>query len=99
MEQNQYSSQHLGHLGILAGVFKKIKFKERVDKLIPVSHEKGAKITMGERAMATTYNSLGFFDNRLYMFSKFLEEKPIERLLGSHLSAEALKRVFLVKKQ
>ena len=88
MEQNQYSSQHLGHLGILAGVFKKIKFKERVDKLIPVSHEKGAKITMGERAMVTTYNSLGFFDNRLYMFSKFLEEKPIERLLGSHLSAK-----------
>ncbi|MEM9569569.1 MAG: DUF4277 domain-containing protein, partial [Bacteroidota bacterium] len=80
MEENKFSSHNLGHLGIIAGIFKKIKFKERIDKLIPVSHEKGAKLTMGERIMGMIYNALGFIDNRLYMFSEFLEEKPVQRL-------------------
>ena len=72
MTENQFSSHNLAHLGILAGIFKKIKFKDRIDKLMPISSEKGAKLTMGARIIGMVYNALGFIDNRLYMFSEFL---------------------------
>ena len=43
---------------------------------------------MGERVCAMILNALGFVNNRLYMFAEFLSNKPIKRLLGSHLSAQ-----------
>ena len=88
MTENKFSSKNLAHLGILAGIFEKVKFKERIDKLMPISREKGAKLTMGERVMGMVLNALGFVDNRLYMFSEFLKEKPVGRLLGDHITAE-----------
>ena len=88
MDNPEFSSQSLTHLGLLAGVVKKIKFIQRIDKLLPVTKEKGAKVTMGERTAAMIYNALGFIDNRLYMFSEFLSQKPVDRILGPHLSAE-----------
>ena len=81
-------SQPLGHFGILAGVFKKTKFKERVDKLLPVSQEKGAKITTGERIMAMIYNGLGFIDTRFYTFPESFSESPIKRLFDRKLEAK-----------
>ena len=88
MKKTQFSSQSLSHLGILAGTMKKIKFIERIDNLLPISLQKGAKATMGERITAMIYNALGFIDNRLYMFSEFLSHKPVQRLLGEHLTAQ-----------
>ena len=78
MIKTPYKSQSIGHLGILEGILKKIKFKKRVDKLIPISLEKGAKATMGERVIAMIYNGLGFIDNRLYVFSKFLQKNQFD---------------------
>lgn len=85
---NQFNTESLSHLGLLAGVLKKVKFVERIDKMLPISKEKGAKTTMGERSAAMVYNALGFIDSRLYMFSEFLDDKPIKRLMGTHLRAE-----------
>ncbi len=86
MAQVKFSSQSLDHLGILAGVVKKIKLVERIDTLLPVSKEKGSKVTMGERVLSMIYNGLGFIDSRLYMFSDFLKTKPVGRIIGSHLT-------------
>lgn len=85
---SQISGENIDHLGLVAGVLKKIKLTKRVDKMLPISKEKGAKATMGERVSAMILNALGFVDNRLYMFAEFLSNKPIKRLLGSHLNAE-----------
>ena len=86
--KNQFNTESLSHLGILAGVLKKVKFIERVDKILPLSKKKGAKVTIGERTVSMIYNALGFMDSRLYMFPEFLSHKPIKRLLGAHLNAE-----------
>ncbi len=43
MKQDK-SSQSLEHLGILAGVVKKIKLVERIDSCIPVSKKKDQKL-------------------------------------------------------
>ena len=69
-------------------MIKKVKLIERIDKILPLAQEKGVKATLGERTAAMIYNALGFIDNRLYMFSEFLKEKPVKRLLGPHLKAE-----------
>lgn len=86
--KSQFNTESLSHLGILAGVLKKVRFIERIDKMIPIAKEKGAKATIGERTAAMIYNALGFIDSRLYMFSEFLSHKPVKRLLGTHLSSE-----------
>ena len=85
---NHYSSKNLGHLGILAGIMKKTKLIERIDKRMPISKAKGAKVTMGERISAMVFNAIGFIDSRLYMFPDFLGHKPVNKLLGPHLTAK-----------
>ena len=79
--------QVLDHLGIVASVITRLKLVEKIDSRIPVSKEKGAKTTMGQRVAAMILNGLGFTDDRLYLFPEFLKNKPIERLLGKGLCA------------
>lgn len=79
--------QVLDHLGIVASVISRLKLVEKINSRIPVSKEKGAKTTMGQRVAAMILNGLGFTDDRLYLFPEFLKNKPIERLLGKGLSA------------
>lgn len=64
-----------------------LKLVEKIDSRLPVSKEKGSRVTMGERVAAMILNGLGFTDDRLYMFPDFLSNKPVERLLGKGLKA------------
>jgi transposase len=89
LNTDQISGENIDHLGLVAGVLKKIQLVKRIDKMLPIAKEKGAKVTMGERVAAMILNALGFVDNRLYMFAEFLSNKPIKRLLGPHLNAES----------
>lgn len=79
--------QALDHLGLVASVISRLQLVEKIDARIPVSKEKGAKVTMGQRVAAMILNGLGFTDDRLYLFPDFLKNKPVERLLGPGLKA------------
>lgn len=79
--------QVLDHLGLVASVIERLKLVEKIDARIPVSKEKGAKVSMGQRVAAMILNGLGFTDDRLYLFPDFLKNKPVERLLGEGLKA------------
>ncbi len=57
-----------------------------IDKRMPLTRR--AKTTHGQRAMAMIFNGLGFMDDRLYMFPKFLENKPVARLFDQELCAQ-----------
>ena len=81
-------SETLDHLGLVASTIDKLGLIPMIDKQIPVNKDKGAKTTMGQRVAAMMMNGLGFIDDRLYMFPKFLSNKPVEKLLGSGLVAE-----------
>jgi transposase len=61
---------------------------EKVDSRLPLDASKGVKITMGDRVKAMILNGLGFMDDRLYMFEKFLENKPVDRLFGKDVIAK-----------
>lgn len=86
MEQPHYSTQSLNHLGLLSSLIKKVKLSSRIDKMLPLSQAKGAKVTMGERAIAMVFNALGFVDSRLYMFTEFLADKPVNRIIGESVN-------------
>ena len=75
----------LDHLGIVAATIDKLGIAKQIDKLMPMTNS--AKTTMGQRATAMILNGLGFIDDRLYMFPKFLENKPVAKLFGADLKA------------
>ena len=76
----------LDHLGLVAATIDKLGIVSEIDKRIPMTQ--GAKTTHGERAMAMILNGLGFMDDRLYLFPKFLANKPVKRLFNKDLSAQ-----------
>ena len=88
LKKEEINIKDLGHLGIIAGMIKKTKLIKRIDRFIPISKSKGAKITIGERVAAALFNALGFVDSRLYMFSEFLKDKPISLLFGRDIPPE-----------
>ena len=87
LKEENVSSQVLDHLGLVASVIKDIGLIEKIDQRIPISKEKGARLTIGQRIAAMILNGLGFMDDRLYMFPKFLENKPVNRLFDDHVNA------------
>jgi transposase len=86
INHKKLSTDVLDHLGLVAATIDKLGIVKRIDKFLPMTN--GAKTTMGQRAAAMIMNGLGFMDDRLYMFPKFLENKPVTKLLGNGLSAE-----------
>ena len=73
----QCSSAHIGHLGLVADKIDSLGLTALIDERIPVSEAHGARVSHGERAAAMIFNGLGFIDSRLYLFTDFLEDKPL----------------------
>jgi len=45
--------------------------------------EPGEKVSAGQVVKALILNGLGFVSSPLYLFSRFLEGKPVEHLFGA----------------
>ncbi len=84
------SSQPLDHLGLIAAVVQDLGLEEKIDSKLPINAQMGSAVSMGKRVHAMILNGLGFINTRLYMFSQFFENKPLERLLGPGISAKHL---------
>ena len=76
----------LDHLGLIAATIDTLGISKEIDKRLPLT--KTAKTSYGQRVTAMLLNGLGFMDDRLYLFPKFLENKPVNKLFGSNLKAE-----------
>ena len=74
-------SYKLEHLGLVASTVNKLGLIDRIDKLIPLKSD--CKTTVGQRVFAFILNGLGFIDTRMYLFPEFLNNKPIDLLLGT----------------
>ena len=79
----------LDHLGLVAPTISQLGIVEKIDSQMPLTQ--GAKTTHGERAMALILNGLGFMDDRLYLFPKFLANKPVARKVGEKFRPKYLK--------
>ena len=82
------STTHLGHYGLIAGVFDELEISELIDTLLP--KKSGHNISHSTVIKAMCINGLGFTERRLYLFPDFFENLPIERLLGEGVLPEHL---------
>ena len=83
-KEEQFSSAHLGQLGLVADKMDDLHIIDLIDNRLPVSEAHGAKISYGGRVAAMVMNGLGFIDNRLYLCPEFLSDKPLDRLFNRH---------------
>lgn len=90
LDPSTVSTQPLDHLGLVSAVVQDLGLEDKVDSKLPVDAKMGAYVSMGKRVHAMILNGLGFVNTRLYMFSKFFENKPLSRLLGEGVLAEHL---------
>lgn len=84
-----YSSKAIAHLGLISGVCKEFDIAGQIDKLIPVRSQEH-HVTTGQAVEAMILNGLGFVNQRLYLVSKFFEDKPVGRLIAEGIEAEHL---------
>ena len=93
-----YKSETLEHLGLLAGMFDELGIGELIDTLVPQNLAQ-RRISVGRALKAMVLNGLGFAKRRLYLTSRFFQNKPTGRLLGEgtlpeHLNDDALGRAL-----
>ena len=87
ISEKDFSTLQLGHLGLIADKVHDIGLIDLIDTRLPVSQRHGSKVTHGERLAAMLYNGLGFYDHRLYLFSNFLQSKPLDKLFKRPLES------------
>ncbi len=82
-----YTTQDLGHLGLVAGMCKELKIAETIDSLLPPTEK---RVSHGTALCAMVLNGLGFVNQRVYLVPTFFANKPVGRLLGEGVTAEQL---------
>lgn len=87
MGEEIFSTQRLDHLGIVAGVCRKIKLIEQIDSYLGSSER---KVTVGEAVQAMVINALGFVSRALYLTPEFFANKPVDVLIRDGIRAEDL---------
>jgi transposase len=95
---DDYQSEVLDHLGLVAGMYDELGIGERLDELI-VQDQAYRQVSIGQAVKAMVLNGLGFVNQRLYLVPYFFENKPVERLLGpgieaAHLNDDVLGRAL-----
>src|SRR2546422_3597325 len=83
----EYVTERLDHLGIVAGVCQEIGLADWLD-----AQESGSRqqVSVGTATVAMILNGLGFSNRQLYLVSQFFANKPVEHLLGPGITAEML---------
>ena len=88
-KEEKYRSKIMNHLGLIAGMTKELEIANVIDSLIEQDMDKRT-VSLGKAVEAMVLNGLGFVNTRLYLVTKFFENKPVERLLGPGIKAEHL---------
>ena len=84
---DQAELENIGHLGIIAAIFRRNKLVQKIDSLLPKKSGK-PKITHGEAALAMILQGLGFSSNRLYLSKHFFSNIAIRRLFRDGVRPE-----------
>lgn len=85
------SSKNLNHLGLVAGTIRELGISERIDELLGSEKIQATKhVKVSECISAMILNGLGFANRSLYLVSSFFKNKPLDRLIGSHVKADYL---------
>ena len=88
-EENPYEVKNLDHLGLIAAQFDALGLVEQIDAMVPQCDEK-RNVSIGQAVKAMVINGLGFANHTLYLMPEFFADKPVERLIGTGITAEDL---------
>lgn len=83
----EYATQTIDHLGIVAGVCQKIGLIEQIDARIPAARR---TVSVGQAVQAMVLNGLGFVGRPLYLTPEFYRTKPVDLLIGEGIEADDL---------
>ena len=89
IQAKKIDSKNLDHLGLVAGMYDELGIGEIIDEVIEQDFE-ARQVSIGQAMKAMVLNGLGFINQRLYLFPKFFQDKPVERLIGKGIKAEHL---------
>ena len=94
----QYRTQILDHLGLVAGMFEELGITEVIDRATKQDPEMRI-VTAGHAVKAMVLNGLGFVNQQLYLVPHFFQNKPLSRLIApgiqaSHLNDDTLGRAL-----
>jgi transposase len=81
----EYETQRLDHLGIVAGICKEIGLIEQINEALGESRR---KVSYGAAVQAMVLNGLGFSSRAMYLTPQYMNNKPVELLLEAGLAAE-----------
>ena len=83
-----FTTRSLDHHGIVSGIYDELEIGKVIDEVLPKLGQHKLAHSIVVKSMIL--NCLGFTDSRLYMYSQYFETLPVERLLGSGISASDL---------
>src|SRR5439155_9591373 len=87
MDESDYQSQGLDHLGIVAGICNQIGLVEEIDLAVEPT---GRIVTVGYAVKSMVLNGLGFVSRPLYLTPEFYANKPVDLLIGLGIEAADL---------
>ena len=91
--------KNIGHLGLIAAVFKELKLVERIDEMLPKT-SKNVRVSHGQAVLAMVMQGLGYSNNRLYLSPDFYSQVALGTLFDEqigdpkHLNAFTLARTL-----
>ncbi|MCB0213919.1 MAG: DUF4277 domain-containing protein, partial [Anaerolineae bacterium] len=77
----EYETQRLDHLGIVAGICQRINLIKLIDGSLPSPMER--KVSCGQATQAMVLNALGLTGRALYLMPEYMENKPVDLLIGA----------------
>ena len=89
MDATHYSSKTLDHLGLVAGFCQDIGLADYFEQHMPTTSPQ-KKLSHGDCVVAMLLNGLGFTGRTLHMYPQYFASKPVARLLGKPVEAEAI---------
>ena len=93
VESSLKRTSFLGHLGLIAGVFRELEVDKLIDEKLP--KERDHNIPHSVCILAMVLNALGFIGQRLYLFPDFFKNISTERLLGNNVTREDLNQYVI----
>jgi transposase len=81
----EYETKRIDHLGIVAGICQEIGLVTIIDESLPTPS--GRQVSCGEATVAMILNGLGFTGRALYLMPEYMENKPVDILIGEDLVA------------
>ncbi|KKG51870.1 IS1634 family transposase [Methanosarcina mazei] len=88
VESSFKRTKFLGHLGLMAGVFRELEVDKLIDEKLP--KERNHNVPHSVCILAMVLNGLGFVGQRLYLFPDFFKNISTERLFGDGITKEDL---------